>query len=203
MSTKISIFQGFLKDHVTGVMMLKIQLCIAGINYILKYIQIDKLFWIVLMLVLIKNCINKVSWETENSYLKQTYTHIYVYVYNVYIYILIYIYKTTFFLTFQVTFLLFPGFHLSFESQFFQRVPSLYKCVSIEHSVERSSCLKPSLINVIYDLSDPCVCPLCASCAAHANHRSSGRLCSRGRFGIGSGVWPSHCRWAAALTLWG
>ncbi len=37
------ILEWFLKDHVTlnnGVMMLKIQLCITGINYILKYIQI-------------------------------------------------------------------------------------------------------------------------------------------------------------------
>ncbi len=34
----------FLKDHVTlktGVMMLKIQICIAWINYILKYIKIE------------------------------------------------------------------------------------------------------------------------------------------------------------------
>ncbi len=35
------------EDHVmlkTGVMMLKIQLYITGINYILKYIQIEKVF---------------------------------------------------------------------------------------------------------------------------------------------------------------
>ncbi len=32
-------------DIKTGVMMLKIQLCIRRINYILKYIQIDELFY--------------------------------------------------------------------------------------------------------------------------------------------------------------
>ncbi len=40
---EIRILEWFLKDHVTlktGVMMLKIQRCITGINYILKYIQI-------------------------------------------------------------------------------------------------------------------------------------------------------------------
>ncbi len=39
---QISISEWFLKDHVTlktGVMMLKIQLCITEINYIFKYIQ--------------------------------------------------------------------------------------------------------------------------------------------------------------------
>ncbi len=39
---QISILEWFLKDHVTlktGEMMLKIQLCITGINYILKYSQ--------------------------------------------------------------------------------------------------------------------------------------------------------------------
>ncbi len=41
---QISILERFLKDHVTlksGVMMLKIQLCITGINNILNYIQIE------------------------------------------------------------------------------------------------------------------------------------------------------------------
>ncbi len=41
----LSILEWFLKDHVTlktGVMMLKIQLCITGINSILKYIKIKK-----------------------------------------------------------------------------------------------------------------------------------------------------------------
>ncbi len=41
---QINILDWFLKDHVTmktGVMMLKIQLCITGINYILKYIKIE------------------------------------------------------------------------------------------------------------------------------------------------------------------
>ncbi len=41
---QISILEWFLKDHVTlktGVMMLKIQLCVAVINYIQKYIQIE------------------------------------------------------------------------------------------------------------------------------------------------------------------
>ncbi len=41
---QISIFEWFLKDHVTlktVVMMLKIQLCIKEINYIFKYIQIE------------------------------------------------------------------------------------------------------------------------------------------------------------------
>ncbi len=41
---QISTLEWFLKDHVTlktGVMMLKIQLCITVINYILKYIQIQ------------------------------------------------------------------------------------------------------------------------------------------------------------------
>ncbi len=43
--TYISISEWFLKDHVTlktGVMMLKIQLYITGINYILKYISVEK-----------------------------------------------------------------------------------------------------------------------------------------------------------------
>ncbi len=42
---QISILEWFLKDHVTlktGVMILKIQLCNTGLNYILKYIQIEK-----------------------------------------------------------------------------------------------------------------------------------------------------------------
>ncbi len=42
---QISILEGFLKDHVTlktGVMMLKIQNCNTGINYILIYSQIEK-----------------------------------------------------------------------------------------------------------------------------------------------------------------
>uniref|UniRef100_A0A673K3K1 MHC class I-like antigen recognition-like domain-containing protein n=1 Tax=Sinocyclocheilus rhinocerous TaxID=307959 RepID=A0A673K3K1_9TELE len=42
---QISILERYLKDHVTlktEVMMLKIQLCITGINYILKYIQIER-----------------------------------------------------------------------------------------------------------------------------------------------------------------
>jgi len=41
---QISMLEWFLKDHVTlktGVMMLKIQLCITGINYILKYVKIE------------------------------------------------------------------------------------------------------------------------------------------------------------------
>ncbi len=40
----LNIQEGFLKDCValkTGVIMLKIQLCITGINYILTYIQIE------------------------------------------------------------------------------------------------------------------------------------------------------------------
>ncbi len=42
---QISILERFLNDHVTlktGVMMLKIQLCITEINYILKYIKTEK-----------------------------------------------------------------------------------------------------------------------------------------------------------------
>ncbi len=45
---QIIILEWFLKDHVTlktGVMMLKIQLCITGINYILKYIQIENSYF--------------------------------------------------------------------------------------------------------------------------------------------------------------
>ncbi len=41
---QISTLEWFLKDHVTlktGVIMLNIQLCITGINYILKYIKIE------------------------------------------------------------------------------------------------------------------------------------------------------------------
>ncbi len=47
---QISILEWFLKDHVTlktGVMMLKIQLCITGINYISKYIRIENFIKIV------------------------------------------------------------------------------------------------------------------------------------------------------------
>jgi len=41
---KISILELFLNDHVTlkTVMMLKILLCITGINYIFEYIKIQK-----------------------------------------------------------------------------------------------------------------------------------------------------------------
>ncbi len=45
---QISILEWFLKDHVTlktEVMMLKIQLCITGINYILKYIKIENSYF--------------------------------------------------------------------------------------------------------------------------------------------------------------
>ncbi len=45
---QISISEWFLKDHVTlktGVMMLKIQLRITGINYILLYIQIENSYF--------------------------------------------------------------------------------------------------------------------------------------------------------------
>ncbi len=44
---QISKSQCFLKDHVmkTGVMMLKIQLCITGKNYILQYIQIENSYF--------------------------------------------------------------------------------------------------------------------------------------------------------------
>ncbi len=45
---QISILEWFLKDHVTlktGVMMLKIQLCITGINYISKYIKSEKSYF--------------------------------------------------------------------------------------------------------------------------------------------------------------
>ncbi len=41
---QISILEYFLKDHVT-LKMLKIQLCITEINYILKYIQIEKSYF--------------------------------------------------------------------------------------------------------------------------------------------------------------
>ncbi len=47
---QISILELFLKDHVTpktGVMMQKNQFCITGINYVLIYIYIKKLFEIV------------------------------------------------------------------------------------------------------------------------------------------------------------
>jgi len=43
-----SAYEWFLKDHVTlktGVMMLKIQLRITGINYILKYIKIERSYF--------------------------------------------------------------------------------------------------------------------------------------------------------------
>ncbi len=42
------ILEWFLKDHVTlktGVMILKIQLCITGIYYFLKYIQIENVYF--------------------------------------------------------------------------------------------------------------------------------------------------------------
>ncbi len=45
---QISISESFLKDHVTlktGVMMLKIQLRITAINYILQYIQIENSYF--------------------------------------------------------------------------------------------------------------------------------------------------------------
>jgi len=45
---QIIILEWFLMDHVTlktGVMMLKIQLYITGINYILKRIQIEKSYF--------------------------------------------------------------------------------------------------------------------------------------------------------------
>jgi len=45
---KISILEWFLKDHVTlktGVMMLKISFAITEINYILKYINIENIYF--------------------------------------------------------------------------------------------------------------------------------------------------------------
>ncbi len=45
---QFSLLEWFLKDHVTlktEVMMLKIQLYITGINYILKYIQIENSYF--------------------------------------------------------------------------------------------------------------------------------------------------------------
>ncbi len=44
---QIKIIKLYLKDHVTlktGVIMLKIQLCITGINYILTNIQIETIY---------------------------------------------------------------------------------------------------------------------------------------------------------------
>jgi len=44
---QISISECFMKDHgtlKTGVMMLKIKLCIAGVNYISKNFQTNQLF---------------------------------------------------------------------------------------------------------------------------------------------------------------
>ncbi len=41
---QIRILEWFLKDNVTGVMMLKFSFVITGINYILKYVQIEQLF---------------------------------------------------------------------------------------------------------------------------------------------------------------
>jgi len=45
---KISILELFLNDHVTlkTVMMLKILLCITGINYIFEFIKIQKNFFL-------------------------------------------------------------------------------------------------------------------------------------------------------------
>ncbi len=43
-----SILEWFLKDYVTlktGEIMLKIQLCITGINYILKYIKLENSYF--------------------------------------------------------------------------------------------------------------------------------------------------------------
>ncbi len=45
---QIGVLEWFLKDHVTlktGVMMLKIQLCITEINYILKYIHVENTYF--------------------------------------------------------------------------------------------------------------------------------------------------------------
>ncbi len=45
---QISILEWFLKDHVTlkiEEIKLKIQICITGINYILKYIQIENSYF--------------------------------------------------------------------------------------------------------------------------------------------------------------
>ncbi len=45
---QISILEWFLKDHVTlktGVMTLKIQIYVTGINYILKYSQIENSYF--------------------------------------------------------------------------------------------------------------------------------------------------------------
>ncbi len=51
---QISILEWFLNDHVTGVIMLKIQLCITEIYYIVKYIQIENSYlklWLFLFLL--------------------------------------------------------------------------------------------------------------------------------------------------------
>ncbi len=42
---QIRIFEWFLRDHVTRVMMLKFSFEITGINYILKYIQIENSYF--------------------------------------------------------------------------------------------------------------------------------------------------------------
>ncbi len=42
---QISILEWCLKDHVTGVMMMKIQLYFTGINDILKYIEIENSYF--------------------------------------------------------------------------------------------------------------------------------------------------------------
>ncbi len=72
---QISMFEWFLKDHVTlktGVMMLKIQLCITGINCILKYIQISSYYKFLYFAILLSFWSNKCSLGEHKKLLLKT-----------------------------------------------------------------------------------------------------------------------------------
>ncbi len=77
---QISILEWFLKDHVTlktGVMMLKIQLRITGINYILLYMHIENTYfkskkYLTILLILLYFGSNKYSLGEQKSHLSKT-----------------------------------------------------------------------------------------------------------------------------------
>ncbi len=88
---QISILELFLKDRVTlkTGLLIKIQLCITGINYILKYIK-NSAVKLLITINHIQNkcfCLHNTCVCTVYIY----YAHTHIYIYTVYIYIHIYI----------------------------------------------------------------------------------------------------------------
>ncbi len=80
---QISISEWFLKDHVTlktGVIMLKIQLCITEINYIIKYIQTENNILLSFHLTQPKWILN--AFHCKNSAVYENYSYIVIVYYS-------------------------------------------------------------------------------------------------------------------------